>query len=371
MDVLELARTVLRRWPVVVPVLLATLLGAYWLHARTDVVYHAGGSLLLSSSALTGNGAEAPEAPADAPLSGAVLAELLQRDEVRSDVVAAGGTEEYYLDYESTDSIMRVWAIDDDEDAVVTSVREVLEAIEPTARARQGPGTPAGSRVDVEILTTPSRALQENVTEDGEERTRYTATGSARLFNTASDEPANPYAGDYRVTGSILQELAASPQAREQLRELGATAEYTATLEAGDFAPIMHVTATGDDPEAVMRTYEEVASYLQRTLDERQAAAGVPDDLLLLFEPLSTPEEAERATGSLRRPLVALVGLGVVVAISLAVLIDGFMVRKSPATSSYPTEFMEQGGTWPQTARSLPAGHPEQDRAPVTERVGP
>ena len=62
MDVLTVFRAVMRRWTVVVPVILVTALAAYVVHLRTDTTYEAVGALLLTYETSATGGGEAATA---------------------------------------------------------------------------------------------------------------------------------------------------------------------------------------------------------------------------------------------------------------------------------------------------------------------
>lgn len=325
MDVIEIARTVLRRWYVVLPVLLVTAGLAYTIFSTAESEYETTGSFLLTDASLAGasSGGGGPLS-----LSPQVIAEIAQGDEVRLAVVDAGGTADYEVVTGTEEGLLRIQAVGDAEQATVLTVHLVIEEIDRLIAERQeAAGVPEGRRGTVEVLASPSTARRE-VTEnaDGEEVSGYVAGGAVRMTGIGA-QGANPYAASYTGTIRVLEEVMVSPQVQTEVAVAGGRGTYEVAMRQRDTAPIIYVTGRATSPQASMETFTVTLERLRTELRERQERAGAPAASMLTLEPLSVPTTPVLIGGELRRPLIVIVGLGLLAAVSLAVLVEGLATR--------------------------------------------
>lgn len=324
MDVIEIARTVLRRWYVMVPVLLVTAGLAYTIVSTAESEYETTGSFLMTDVAMAGQGAEG----ASVSLSPQIVAEIAQGDEVRQTVTEAGGAADYEVVAGSEAGLLRIQAVGSAEQSTALTVQLVIEQIDRLLAERQeAAGIPQGGRSSLEILSSPTTARQEVAeTAEGEEVTGYVARGAVRMTGAGS-QGTNPYAASYTGTIRVLEEIMASPQVRAEIVAAGGRPTYEVAMRQRDTAPIIYVVGRSTSPQASMETFSVVLDRLRTELRERQELAGAPASAMLVLEPLSVPTTPMLIGGELRRPLIVVVGLGLLAAVSLAVLVEGLATR--------------------------------------------
>lgn len=338
MDVFVVVQTVLRRWWVVLPTLALTAGAVALVLMRVEPEYEATASLLLAAPELTQVPGE--EAAEGAPASAAVIAEIVQGDEVRDRLAQGGASADYLVEVTGDGSILRVVATDASQSRVVPTVEAVLAAIDETVAERVG----AQQDVRLDVLSRPSQARAATVPDaDGGTSTVYEATGSVRLLGLGEDGAigANPYVAS-GGTLRVLQEVAASPEARGAVLEGERNASFNLHMENRDAAPILYVSAQGTDPDGVMRTLDRAVTYLNDVLLDRQQQVGAPESTWIRLEPLSMPAAVTQLSANVRRPVLMIAGLGMIAAVSLALLVDNLMLRRgggrSPTGNGSPGE---------------------------------
>lgn len=317
MDVLTLARILLRRWYVVLPILLLTGVGLYLVSLRPGPTHTTQGSMLLADPELqTPDEAEGSTIAAADVAAPSVLAEVMADAEIAERIVDAGGSEDYSVTVAGEDGLLRVMGAADDEGAAIDTVDVVLDELEAEAERRQDDaGIDEDERIAVETLSRPASAVQ---TEGPDGEVRHEAVGSARASGRFGAE--NPYASS-EFAFAVLDELVSSEQGRADLAEAGATAEFEMDVDAS----IMSVRVNGVTPESVMRTYQVLTDELTSELERRQVEIGITSAERTRLQPLTEPLGVSTERSDLLRPLVTLSGLGVVAAIGLALLFDNLM----------------------------------------------
>lgn len=325
MDVIEIVRTVFRRWYVMVPVLLVTAGLAYTVVATAESQYETTGSFLLTQASLVGGAQET--GTTQVSVSPSVIAEVVQGDSVRELVVAEGGTADYDVSA-GEEGLVRVRATGDGEQATVLTAQIALEEIQRVLAERQDQGgIPEQRRVTAEVLASPSMAQRQVVDVDTEEEAvRYVARGTVR-FVGPTDQGANPYAASLSGTIRVLEEVLQSPQVRREVQADGAAGVFEVGARPRDTAPIIYVVGRGTSPDMANQTFSTAVDRLRGELRQRQEIAGAVSASMLSLEPLSIPTGAALIGGELRRPLIVIVGLGLVAALSLAILVEGLASR--------------------------------------------
>lgn len=322
MDIIEIARTVFRRWYVVVPVLMVTGVLVFAVASNAEPTYETSGSFLLADAALVG-GSEQP----GVTVTPQVVGEVVQGDAVRQRVREQGGTADYEVAVENAEGLMRITATGESEQAAVTTVQVVTEEIQRALAERQAEaGTPEQRRGTVEVLSSASTARL--VVPDGaeDEAAGYVSTGALKV-NLPDDTGGNPYAASLGGTTRVLEEVMQSPQVRQEITGERSADTYEVTMLPRDTAPILNLAVTSASAQGAMDTYDAVADRMATELRERQELAGARPASMLTLQPLSVPAGVTVAGGELRRPLIVIVGLGLVAAISLAVLVEGLATR--------------------------------------------
>lgn len=330
MDVTAVLRVIVRRWKVVVAVLILTALAAFVVSTRVEPEYQANAVVLLAGSQ------QADDVVANSQLaSPAIIAEVVQGDAVRSRL---DSSVPYTVEVVGEGSILRVTAsAPDDDDAIVDTVNEVMGAIESQVDQRQADaGVPAELRVRTQILAVPGATRAETIEDsDGSTSTRYSTSGSI-LLSAPDVGAANSY-GPNEFTLRVLQARSQSPEVATMLRERGATASYAVGFQNRDPAPLLELEVTGTTSDEVINTLQLLITMLQEELDQRQAAGGVTSEARTSVEELSVPSVAARSSSTLLRPLVAIGGLGFAAALALAIFTES-MSQSWSRRRARPTE---------------------------------
>lgn len=329
MDVIEIARTALRRWYVVLAVLLLTGVAAVAVARTAEVHYEVSGSFLLSAvSAPDAEGADRDVAT----LTPHVASELVQDSDVRARVGEQGGSDDYTVTVEG-DGLLRVQGAGASEEEAVTTAQLVMAEIRSeVTRHEDEAGAPENRRTEVEVLSSPTTARLVgggDVPADGADvgDEAYVATGSLR-FLTPPGAGSNPYAASLVGTVRVLEEVLQSPIARREIAAAGGDPGYELGMLPADAAPIVNVVTTSTSAEVAERTFGLVEDGLRDELETRQDEVGAPEASWLNLEPLSVPVGAVVVGGELQRSLIVIIGVGVVAAVSLAVVVEAGASRR-------------------------------------------
>lgn len=360
MDVIEIMRATRRRWYVVIPVLLLAGGLAYMVAAKAQPEYQAVGSFLLTDASPAGN-----------QLTPAILLEVTQGDQgdtVQQRVRERGGTADYELHTNTARGVVTITAEGESEQAAVDTVQLVLEEVQrELIRLEEDAGVLAGQAAAVEIVSPDS--AEREVVDDGSEdsEARYVAGGS--LHFTPEEGVGNPFAESPAGTLRVLEEVIKSPHVQQDIMDGADLLAYDAYTVPRDPAPIINVSASSTRPQAAMDGFRVVADRLEQELEERQEQAGVPPSASLTLEPLSTPVAANLIGGQMRRPLIAIIGLGLIAALSLALLVEGVAAR-SRMPSGDRDETQPSADTPARHGMQEPAGPPDAD-TPSRDEIQP
>lgn len=331
MDVAELSKAVYRRWWIAAAVLMVTLAGTLLVIVRAETQYEATASLLLVGPEILGSGTDEMP-PAETPtFTPGMVAEVVAGDETRQELDVDGDLAAYEVIVSDEGTILRVEATAETADPVVPTAVSVMEAIERTVAdfqaQSQGENEP---EVRFEVLSDPSLARQRTVVGPGGERqVEYVATGAVFLSIRADATPqGNPYSAS-EGTLRVLQEVASAPSTRAAALSGIEGADFAVAMQSRDSAPIMHVTATAGTESDTMGALDAAIGFFDQQLAERQVLTGAPEFTWIRFQRLYVPETATAVSGNLRRPLVTIIGLGIVAAVSLAVLADSVLLQRA------------------------------------------
>lgn len=347
MDILDIVRTLLRRWYVVVPVLVATAAFAFVVVRSVDAQYEAAGSFLLTNASMMGESGEGD-------ISLDVMLQMVQWGEVRRRVVEKGGTAKITTD-DTVQEVIRVQAEGESEQEAVETVQLALEELRREVADRQAQaGVPADERGATEVLAAPTSAQER--TGDGTEGSTYVALGLLHL-SAPGEQFENPYAAAPASTVRILEEVITGPQVQEDLSGAHGPMSYQVTFVPRDAAPILNLTVQSPSPDRSLDAFEAVGERLDKELEARQGQAGVPERAMLTLQPLAEPDGATLLGSEARRPLITVLVVGVVTAVSLAVLVEGL------ASGSRRTHFTG-GGIRSADQRMRPGAQRRRDRRP-------
>lgn len=326
-----------RRWWIAVPILLLTAAGVLWITSDSNAEYEATAILLLAGPQVSGSDTttetateQAVEGDPGAILDRSAVIEIVVGDETRSTLTPNAELVDYTVT-EVGGGVLRVEATSQSAEAVVDTANTVITEV---GRVVQELDAADDSRTaEIRPLAEARVPRQrEVVDEEGVAETVYFARASVQLeivpAGSALQSPYTATAGTLR----IIEEAASSPAVIEAIRaEVGdPRAQFELVYQLRDAAPIVHVVARASSREATMDTLQEVLTYLDEDLAERQALTGAGESTWVEFERLTMPESASVPAGRLRRPIVTVIALGIVAAASLAVLVDTLMGRGTP-----------------------------------------
>lgn len=349
MDALSTLQVVIRRWRVVVPVLLGTALIAVALVLSVASEYTSTMSLIVVSD-------ERPAA--GLAVDARILAEAVQDGQVRRKVATVGGSSNYFAEA-MTEDIVRITAEADSEKAAVATVSAALDQLTPLLDAQyERRDIAEGQRSTIDAVNRPRSARTIGGQGGG---SAFRAEGSATLvLQSAADD------GSQSLTGGaaylLLWETMQSPGFLSAVHEAGGSAPFEITTVPTNESPApLRVTATGTDPDTVLATLDTVIVEANRELqrfseliDEEGAAVRRAEVLVPASEPLL-------ASRGLIRSLAVIVFLGVALATGLALLVERWSAIRAALTASPDPAA---------TTRRLHAPDGEVEHAESFERIG-
>lgn len=316
MDILTVLRTIVRRWLVVVPIIIITAAMAFSVGSGIKPEYGMSGTVLLASE----SGLAPATSDSVAVVTGPVLAEVLRSAAVGKRMADAGAAVPYAVEVDPATSILRVTAAGREGPANIRTVEVVLDSLdEELALLEQTAGVPDRNRASVRLLSRPTGQPGAGVP---------SASGSAFLVSTGIGRPNQYPANDY--TARIVTELMLADESRRKVGDrAGGVANFTLTAQQRDAAPILSISVRGLDPRRTEATFEAVVGTAGDLLDSRQAAAGVDEKSRTRLLPLNIPARATRTSGTVVKSVATVVGLGLIAAATAAILTESFVVGRA------------------------------------------
>lgn len=265
-------------------------------------------------------------------LAAGILAEVISGPEIADRLREDGATASYRVETDGTGGLLRVTAFGSDRDAVITTGQLVVDAIVAELASRQEGGE-AGISQDItpEILARPDTARPVQSTTDPDQPT-FAANGSVLLRAGAASEGgtpvgSNPFSQLGLAAPAIISEFARAPDFRERVGEV-APGDFQ--VNADPNAPVLRTYSTADSQDEAAATVEAVFAELEDILQRRQVESNAPRSTWIALDLLSQPV-TDTAPGSRVRPLIAVVGLGLIGTIGLAVVFEGLSARRRPS----------------------------------------
>lgn len=149
----------------------------------------------------------------------------------------------------------------------------------------------------------------------------------------------NPYAGSGgpKLAAAVLAKNIDSSAFRDRL---GLTPTDTSTFEASvsQSQPIITVDAIASTPEATLATLDAVTESARVVLDEFQAVAEAPEAKRYLVAAAVPASSATDVTPSRWRTAGAILVIGTILGMILAVAVDGALRRRSDRTLAEPEQ---------------------------------
>jgi hypothetical protein len=137
------------------------------------------------------------------------------------------------------------------------------------------------------------------------------------------------------MTAQVVTYQMMDPGTMESLAARGYTQHYAVTLAANAAgAPVVDILVTGSNKSAVEHTLHGVTDEIATNLASLQT--GVAEKNRITALTLSVAAEPSLGVSKTARPLVAVLGLGLVLALSIPLMVDGIARRRVPDRATLP-----------------------------------
>jgi hypothetical protein len=209
----------------------------------------------------------------------------------------------------------------------------------------------------------------------------YTAGASVVLFSprpvpSAEDDPSvtpstgdNPFLryGDLAVVADIAARKMNGDDIAAELKAEGVTG-YTVVANRLTRGPVIDVSGTGPDPAAAMGSAKATVAKFGSVLEDLQLAVGADPGYLITSDAVEPPGTAHAQVGSTVRTAIALMALGGLGTLGLAVAAEAF-ARRREGTATDGSESTPDVAADP--AREQADDHPQPPLAPVRPAIWP
>jgi hypothetical protein len=303
-----------------------TLAAALFLGTRVDPTYEAIASVLISGPPSTFV-AESPEDSAGGPsaaepesgaVTPAIVSAIVTGDSGVGRLVEEGASPDFVITADN-EGIMRVEATAATREEAVSSVNEILGEMERVIDRRQEEANVLNSqKAQLQVLAEPT------MDQTDVRRGNYRAEAAAIIDRGSG--VASPFQDLYH-TARVIEVAMMAPTTRADVLEGSGGLDYIVEQVPRDTAPLLFITVTGPDRSPVGATLERAIDKMQQLAADRQAQEGVDRSRWIEFDVLSIPDQAGVVSSNLLRPLVTIIALGGIAAVSLAVLYDSWARR--------------------------------------------
>jgi hypothetical protein len=310
LDVLKLVR---RRWPVVLPIVLLTLLaGALMVSTRANS-YTSSASYFLTSEAT-----DVSPQPLDPVVVAQLAPALYGSGLARASVAESGFVDTFEVASVPNNPVIRFTVDAPSADLAVGTVEHLISA-GPALLERAF--ETAGRSVAFAMVTPPDIA---DVSENDDGTYRLTSTVSV---NQVATERFNPFPPGID-TLDWMSTIAADPALARQIAAVDPSATFTVAQSEGRRAPILNTTVTASSAELAYEIHELVIGRLEGELEALQTDAGVGPNVRTGFGSLLPPSEPVPTASSVVRALAGVVVLGAGFALGSAIVADAFVMRR-------------------------------------------
>ena len=346
-----------RRWPLVVPIALLTLLVGIAIVATRTEAYTSDAEYYLA----TVPAEETDREPLD-PVVVAQLAPALYRSATaRADVAANGFVETYGVTAATGSPVIR-FSVDAPSAELAVETINHLVAI--------GPGlldTPFGAAAETVAfaVVTPPNVADARRTDDG----TYSLTATVSISQVAADR-ANPFPPS-RPTLDWLFTVAQSPQLARQIEEIDSSATYGLDRDDRRTAPIITTMVTASSPAGAIEIHSILIEQLEEVLAELQDESSVRANARTGIRELLPPSEPERTASSVVRALAGVVVLGAGLTMGTAIAADAIVAsrrERTRATTGGGPDFADADDGAVPDEPSTAAGRERDDKWPAARR---
>ncbi|MFF2569942.1 chain length determinant protein [Streptomyces sp. NPDC058084] len=194
----------------------------------------------------------------------------------------------------------------------------------------------------------------------------YESQSTVAMLNSrkGAEADGNPFLSmEPSLTGmadSLARNVNSDVSAAE-LKSQGLTEKYEAKIADNAQGPLLWLTVTGEDPDAVLQGNKTLMAFTAQRLKDLQADQKVSPDSMIRITTIVPPQDPEAKLKSKVQYLVMAAGLGIV----LSLVATFFAEARSRGRS--PRKHRQD----PDTERTEPAPEPVPTPAPAPAAAGP
>jgi hypothetical protein len=195
----------------------------------------------------------------------------------------------------------------------------------------------------------------------------YSSKATVVLLNSKNASAAtggNPYlsfASSLTQAADVLCLEVTDPGTGLVLSAHGYPASYQAVVSSATGAPMIQITTTGSNKDAVEHTLQGVTQQVSVKLLALQA--DVPQQNRITSKLISSDLQASRSTSKKAKPLAVVLGLGLVLTFALPHLLDGMTARRRARRGSDDANSSGYPESSPSGYQESSSGYPEREYA--------
>jgi hypothetical protein len=306
LDLLALLRLTSRRWIVVVPILLVTVVAVGFLALNRGANYMMRGSYMLVG-AETVNPADQQFDPTTAAEA---LEEVLQRPSLLRDLEAEDLSSDFTVTLGDTGTTLRVVVNGSSARVVTDTATRLVERLPGLLRDVLGADA---DTIDAHALTEPSA---DDVSRDGD----TFKLAVPIVVESVPVDSGNPFPATSATVQSLIS-LAASVDFQDQIALSAPGATYLVVNMVSGI-PLVELTVSAPTASAAVTGYNAVRDQLQAGLKRLQDENHVNANWRTVLGAIVEPPRPQATPSSVVRPAAGIVILGTGLAIALAVLVE-------------------------------------------------
>jgi hypothetical protein len=314
-DIITIFQAVFRRWYVSLPVMLLAAGIAVYVQNQVPPAFQATGQIMLASPELDPSGLPTAVVDIDS------IVRELDDPVVREDVTSGDAVFQAEIADPTTINLAVSGPDASAAEQTAANVRDWLrgavEALQEEA------GIPEVERLQV-------RGGDRSAVTADEQAGAVQAISVLTLFDPAAGI-TNPFVAS-NTTVRLLVVAVESDAGRASVQEMtGPGVDFTLSQAVSDAAPILQITTTAADPDAALGGFDVVAEAVDAELQRRQDRAEIPDSRRTRVEALARPQSFTDVSPPVDRSAAAIFGLGGLIAVAGAILVDSIVSRRTPS----------------------------------------
>jgi hypothetical protein len=316
MDFLTLLRIMLRRWIVVVPVLVVTAAAVVSLSDRSETQYSTSGSeLLVTATDTVGSNLSAAIAP---DVAGPILTAALNGAPGRQLLAERDLSSNYTVQLDPSNTVLTATVTGNDRSDVLETGQAVLDEAPNVLGDVVGPQRAESVR----LLSFGGPRNDDIVTIEGNEELVIS------LVVVPAGSVNNPFPPNASTVRTVTA-LAQRPEVAEAVQSAaGRGVAYSVSAVPRDTAPIINVLVSAAVPGTLPLAYDALVSALDAQLAELQSDVGVAEGNRTVLASLVPPAGVQVSSSSVVRSAAGVAILGLGIACVLAVALDAWAIRR-------------------------------------------